>query len=567
VTGRSYRSRLLAGVLVVTVPLVVLLVVTLTTVASRTVDATISDALEDQASTGAEAIARHLDERAADMASVAVLVAAVLEDREALPQILAARQAIDRQFATLQVSAPDGDLIATNLGAAPVDPVGEPWFTAAVDGEPALSRPHVADGRLLLVAAHPVRDAAGDVVAVALGSIRVERFGELLRAESLPAAAEVIVATADARLLYTTDSGTPESDAQLLADGSLDIEVDPRNIDRALTSGLGSGRFVDYKGQRVVGAYAPVPGRDLVVVARAPEAQVLAAERRLLLVGALLGLLGLAALALFGRRFAARETAFLRLLTSSTEDAAVSVKRQAEGMAASSVELASTTTEQSATVTQTSTTMEELSRSAASIADTAQDVASQADMTREGLLRAGAELESASRGSLELAEQVRRVTAILAVIDELAERTDMLALNAAIEAARAGEAGEGFAVVAEEVRRLAERSRASAADIGGIIEATESQMTATLLTLERSGTQMRDGLALLEDVAMAAEQVRLTTQQQQLATDQVVDAMAQATESAAQLASTAEEIAHGAAALARTAEALEASASDARQRF
>jgi methyl-accepting chemotaxis protein len=564
---RSYRSRLLTGVLVVTVPLVVLLVATLTTVGSRTVESAISHTLEERATAGAAAIGRWIDERQADVAELAAAVEPSLDDPAAVGRLLSDVQAVERDFRVLQVVDADGELIAIARGEDPIDPVGEPWFARAVAGDRVLSSPYLAGGHVRLVAAEPVVDDDDRVVAVVVGDLRVERVGALVGSADFQESAEIIVATAGARLLYTTDSGDPESDAQLLADGSLTIPVNRAVIEDAVTAGRGHARFVDYKGQDVFGGYAAVPGRALVVVARAPESEVLAAERELLLLGVLLGLAALAALATFAGRFASRESAFLRQLTAATEDAAVAVRGQAAAVAGSAVELASTTTQQSAAVTETSTTMEELSRSAASIAATAQDVADQAGQTRDNLSRAEAEIEESSRQTLELAAGVRRITELLGLIDELADQTNMLALNAAIEAARAGEAGEGFAVVADEVRRLAERSKASAGDIAGIIATTEAQMTATLLTMEKGSKQMREGLDQLEDVAVSAEQVRLTTHQQQSATDQVVESMAQASEAAGQVAATAEHIAGVAADLAGTASSLEASASDARQRF
>jgi methyl-accepting chemotaxis protein len=564
---RTYRARMTSGLLAVTAPLVIILVGALTLGGSRTVEGAISEGLQDRAVAGAAAIDRWLDERRADVAEVAAEVGPLLEDPDALERRLAGVEGVERELAVLQVVAPDGTTLATGPGETPLDPTDQAWFATAAQGQRRLADPYLDDGRIRLVIAEPVTDPGGRVAAVVLGGVRVERFGALLPSADFEAGGEVIVGTRAARLLYSTDSGTPDSDAALVADGALTVELDRVSIERALAGGPGVARFVDYKGQEVYGGYAPVGATGLVVVARAPEVQVLASQRRLLVLGLLLGVAGLAALLVFARRFAARESAFLRQVTASTEDAAREVRDQAEQMAASAVELATTTTQQSATVTETSTTMEELSRSAASVADRAQDVADRAAETRDALTRAESALDGAGRQTLELAGGVRRIGDILALIGELTDQTDMLALNAAIEAARAGEAGEGFAVVADEVRRLAERSKRSAGDIAGIVAETESRMDAALLTMEQGTKQMREGLEQLAEVAASLEQVRTTTQQQQLATDQVVESMVQASESSGQVAATAEQIAEGATALLGTAGSLEATASDARRRF
>lgn len=224
-------------------------------------------------------------------------------------------------------------------------------------------------------------------------------------------------------------------------------------------------------------------------------------------------------------------------------------------------ELAATTTEQSAAVTEASATTEELARASASIAETVEGVAAQSAETSTNLHQAERDIAASSERTMTLADRVSKIGAILTLINEIADQTNLLALNAAIEAARAGERGRGFAVVAEEVRRLAERSKSSAADIASIIEGVQGETNATVMAMEKGAKQVRTSLTLLSSVTDGTQVVRLTTQQQHSATSQMVETMEQLSDASRQVSDTAAEIAAAAADLATLAADLDATAS------
>jgi methyl-accepting chemotaxis protein len=186
--------------------------------------------------------------------------------------------------------------------------------------------------------------------------------------------------------------------------------------------------------------------------------------------------------------------------------------------------------------------MDELARTSTAIADTLARVASQTIETRENLERAQVDTQASSTRTLALAERVHDINQILALINEVADQTNLLSLNAAIEAARAGEAGSAFGVVADEVRRLAERSKSSSAKIAAIIASAEAESTATIMAMERSANQMQHGLSLLASVVEASDHVKLITQQQRTATEQVVEALGRITVGSRQVSKTAREI-------------------------
>ena len=251
----------------------------------------------------------------------------------------------------------------------------------------------------------------------------------------------------------------------------------------------------------------------------------------------------------------------MQTLVEQTRGASREVSESATALSAGSEELAATTTEQTAAVTQASVTMEELARTSITIADTVDRVAGQAADTRDNLEQAKGDIQASSERTLALAERVNEIGAILGLINEIADQTNLLALNAAIEAARAGESGRGFTVVADEVRRLAERSKSSAAEISGIVHGAQTETSATLMAMEKGAKQMQEGLLLVEQVARAADQVRLTTQQQRAGSEQVVLSMDQIAEASRQVSDTAQQIAVSSGSLAQLAAVLEQTAS------
>jgi methyl-accepting chemotaxis protein len=225
-------------------------------------------------------------------------------------------------------------------------------------------------------------------------------------------------------------------------------------------------------------------------------------------------------------------------LSSAAQLAAASADEMsagAQGQAEQTTEVAAAVEQMSATVASSSQHADrsnEMARQTSELAAEGKDVF---DQTADGMERIATLVNSSADKVTALGESSAQIGEIVQVIEDIADQTNLLALNAAIEAARAGEHGKGFAVVADEVRQLAERTTSATQKIAPMITQIQERTNEVVASMERGTDEVERGLDLANEASGALtqivrsidemvgmiDQIAAATQQQSAATNQI----------------------------------------------
>jgi methyl-accepting chemotaxis protein len=241
-----------------------------------------------------------------------------------------------------------------------------------------------------------------------------------------------------------------------------------------------------------------------------------------------------------------------------------------EAITASTRQLASSAMETATSVNETMTTIEEVrqttelasqkagevSAGSQQVVQTAQSGQQATDQTLEGMNQMQTQMAGIAESIVRLSEQSQTIGQIITTVDDLAEQSNLLAVNASIEAARAGEEGKSFAVVAEEIRNLAEQSKQSTRQVRSLLTDIQQATRAAVMAAEQGSKRVEAGVSqaaaageaigtLAESVAessRAAMQIAASGQQQLTGMDQIVEAMESIREASTQNAASTQQV-------------------------
>lgn len=207
----------------------------------------------------------------------------------------------------------------------------------------------------------------------------------------------------------------------------------------------------------------------------------------------------------------------------------------AEEVAAQTTTVATASEEMSVTSSDIAQSCHQAALGAKRAAESAETGSQVVDHTLHLMSQIAEKVKESARTVESLGTRSDQIGAIIGTIEDIADQTNLLALNAAIEAARAGEQGRGFAVVADEVRALAERTTRATREIGEMIKAIQGETRGAVASMEtgvrqvesgtveaaNSGAALRDILEQINDVAMQVNQIATATEEQTSSTGDI----------------------------------------------
>jgi len=272
-------------------------------------------------------------------------------------------------------------------------------------------------------------------------------------------------------------------------------------------------------------------------------------------------------------------------MVRSVKEAIQQLSTSANELMAISAQQAAGSSQQASAVQQATTTSEEIAATAKQVAENAGRVEALADNASAsstdgqeavsaavvGMMELKAQVQSIAEAMLELGENSQKIGGIIDIIDEISDQTNLLSLNAAIEAAGAGEAGKRFSIVANEVRRLADRTADATNQVKALIVQIQQATNSTIMLTEEGSKGVDAASSLVSNISEALEkitnavaettnaasEIKLMTQQQTTASEQMTETIVEVRDVAVQVATSSQETTQSISELTSLAERLQ----------
>lgn len=261
------------------------------------------------------------------------------------------------------------------------------------------------------------------------------------------------------------------------------------------------------------------------------------------------------------------------IVSSASSELSAQIEQSERGAA----EQASRATETATAMEEMNSTVLEVAKNAGAASEVSASTRKKAEAGAHVVEKAVASIRDVQQQSVKLKEDMtvlsghaRSINQIMGVISDIADQTNLLALNAAIEAARAGEAGRGFAVVADEVRKLAEKTMTSTTEVGSAIKAIQQSADQSMLQVDlsvkaieeatnyanESGIALKEIVTMVDDTADQVQAIATASEQQSATSEQINRSINQVNTIAGETARAMEEAARAVSDLANQTQVL-----------